>query len=157
MAVATRVAAERHVQLGFDVGYALRFEDRTSERTKIRYVTDGKLLMEFLLDPFLSAYSTIMIDEAHERSVGTDILSSLLKDLVIARQLLRIVIASATLDAEKMSLFFGNAPITYVPGRRFDVEIRWADIPTPDSCQTALATIIEIHRATQIFDGLCDQ
>ena len=146
MAVAARVAAERHCELGFEVGYSVRFEEVTTSETRIRYMTDGRLLREFLLDPFLSNYTTIMIDEAHERSISTDILLSLLKDLAIARPELRIVISSATLDAENMSSFFGNVPILYVPGRLFDVNIMYSSHNNPDYCYAALLTTLYIHK-----------
>ena len=155
MAVAARVAAERHCELGFEVGYSVRFEEVTTSETRIRYMTDGRLLREFLLDPFLSSYTTIMIDEAHERSVSTDILLSLLKDLAIARPELRIVISSATLDAENMSKFFGNVPIMYVPGRLFDVNIMYTASNSPDYCYSALLTTLYIHKNEPI-EQPCD-
>jgi pre-mRNA-splicing factor ATP-dependent RNA helicase DHX16 len=156
MSVAARVAAERHCPLGLEVGYSVRFEDRTSlEHTTLRYVTDGRLLREFLLDPFLSAYTTIMIDEAHERSISTDILLGLLKDLIIVRPSLRIVIASATLDAEKFSKFFGRVPILYIPGRRFEVSVVWPNVAPPDYCEAALGLVMRIHASTPL-EQPCD-
>jgi pre-mRNA-splicing factor ATP-dependent RNA helicase DHX16 len=155
MSVAARVAAERHCEIGFEVGYSVRFEDRTSDSTRIRYMTDGRLLREFLIDPFLSAYTTIVIDEAHERSVSTDILLSLLKDLVLARPELRLVVASATIDADKMSRFFGNVPTMYIPGRRFNVDTFFAESPPGDYCEAAVSTVLRIHRSTAV-EQPCD-
>ena len=99
MSVAARVATEMSVKLGHDVGYAIRFEDCSSDKTIIKYMTDGMLLREFMIDPTLSSYRVIMIDEAHERTLHTDILLSLVKDLSRARDDLKVIISSATLDA----------------------------------------------------------
>ena len=85
------------------MGYSIRFEDNSSEKTIIKYMTDGMLLREFLADPTLSAYKVIIIDEAHERTLHTDILLCLVKDLSRARDDLKIIISSATLDAKKFS------------------------------------------------------
>lgn len=111
MSVASRVAEEMRCRLGFEVGYLIRFEDCTSERTKIKYMTDGMLLREFLIEPDLSRYSVIIIDEAHERTVHTDILFGLVKDIARYRSDLKVLISSATLDAEKFSGYFDDAPI----------------------------------------------
>jgi pre-mRNA-splicing factor ATP-dependent RNA helicase DHX16 len=86
-------------KLGQEVGYSIRFEDNTSEQTIIKYMTDGMMLREFMLEPDLKSYSVIIIDEAHERSMHTDILITLIKDLAIERPELKIVISSATLEA----------------------------------------------------------
>jgi len=155
MSVAARVAQERNCELGFEVGYSVRFDDKTSQYTKIRYMTDGTLLREFLLDPLLSKYTVIMIDEAHERSVSTDILLSLLKDLVVVRPEFRVIIASATLDAEKISLFYDKAPILHVPGRRFEVDIKYSTQPIADFENSCVATALEIHKSTPV-EQPCD-
>lgn len=150
MSVAARVAEERHVELGFEVGYAVRFDDKTSEFTKIRYMTDGTLLREFLVDPLLSKYTTVMIDEAHERSISTDILLSLLKDLIQVRPEFRLVVASATLDAASMSDFYDKCPILTVPGRRFTVDINYTNTPVVDYEIAAIDTVVKIHTSTEI-------
>jgi len=125
MSVAARVSFEMQTKIGNEVGYAIRFEDCTSERTVIKYMTDGMMLREFMMEPDLSSYSVIMIDEAHERSLHTDILLTLIKDLSRAREDLKVVISSATLDAEKFSKYFDDAPIIRIPGRRFPVDIHY--------------------------------
>lgn len=100
------------------VGYAIRFEDCTSERTIIKYMTDGTLHREFLSEPDLASYSVMIIDEAHERTLHTDILFGLVKDIVRFRSDLKLLISSATLDAQKFSEFFDDAPVFRIPGRR---------------------------------------
>lgn len=118
MSVAARVADEMGVKLGREVGYIIRFENVTGENTKITYMTDGALLQQFISDPQLADYSCLIIDEAHERSLHTDILFGLVKDLSNYRsENFRVVISSATLQAEKFSAYFNNAPIFKVPGR----------------------------------------
>ena len=101
------------------VTISLRFEDCTSERTKLKYMTDGMLLREFLLDPVLETYSVMIIDEAHERTLHTDILFGLLKDIIRFRKDLKLLISSATMDSAKFSDFFDDAPIFKIPGRRY--------------------------------------
>lgn len=103
MSVAARVALEMGVKLGSEVGYSIRFEDCCNELTIIKYMTDGMLLREFLLDPTLEKYKVLIIDEAHERTLHTDILLALVKDLSRARDDLKLIISSATLDAQKFS------------------------------------------------------
>lgn len=99
MSVAARVAFENGTKLGDQIGYAIRFEDCSSERTYLKYMTDGMLLREFLIDPTLKQYKVLIIDEAHERTLHTDILLCLVKDLARARDDLKLIISSATLDA----------------------------------------------------------
>ncbi len=99
MSVAARVAHEMNVKLGNEVGYSIRFEDNTSDKTIVKYMTDGMLLREFLNEPDLASYSVLMIDEAHERTLHTDILFGLVKDLARARKDLKLIISSATMDA----------------------------------------------------------
>lgn len=155
ISVAQRVASERHTIVGLEVGYSVRFEDVTSENTRLRYCTDGLLLREFLVDPLLQKYTTIMIDEAHERSISTDLLLSLLKDLTLARPELRLVVSSATLDADKMSAYFNNAPVLYVPGRLYNVDTNFSKKPETDYCLASLLTALNIHQKTPITQP-CD-
>ena len=123
MSVSARVAQEVGCKLGHEVGYSIRFEDCSSDRTILKYMTDGMLLREFLSEPDLKSYTCLMIDEAHERTLHTDILFGLVKDVARARPDLKLIISSATLDAAKFSEFFDDAPIFKVPGRRFPVDI----------------------------------
>ncbi|KAH9708329.1 putative pre-mRNA-splicing factor ATP-dependent RNA helicase DEAH4 [Citrus sinensis] len=144
--VRRRVAQELGVRLGEEVGYAIRFEDRTSERTLIKYLTDGVLLREILSNPDLSPYSVIILDEAHERSLNTDILLGLVKRLVNLRaSKLKILITSATLDGEKVSKFFSNCPTLNVPGKLYPVEILHSKERPTSYLESALKTAIDIH------------
>ncbi|TKY47790.1 pre-mRNA-splicing factor ATP-dependent RNA helicase [Spatholobus suberectus] len=145
MSVAKRVAEEFGCRLGEEVGYAIRFEDCTGPDTVIKYMTDGMLLREILVDENLSRYSVIMLDEAHERTLHTDVLFGLLKQLVKRRPELRLIVTSATLDAEKFSGYFFDCKIFTIPGRTFPVEILYAKQPKSDYLDAALITVLQIH------------
>ena len=145
MSVAKRVAEEFGCRLGEEVGYAIRFEDCTGPETVIKYMTDGMLLRECLLDDTLSDYSVIILDEAHERTIHTDVLFGLLKDICRRREELKIVVTSATLDAEKFSGYFFNCPIFTIPGRTFPVEVMYTKSPEADYMDAALITVMQIH------------
>lgn len=145
MSVAKRVAEEVGVRLGQEVGYSIRFEDCTSPETRIKYMTDGMLLRECLVDPELAKYSVIMLDEAHERNINTDVLFGLLKKTLKSRPDLKLIVTSATLDAEKFSKYFFNCPIFSIPGRTFPVEILYTKEPESDYLDAALITIMQIH------------
>ncbi|KAJ3679534.1 hypothetical protein LUZ60_017545 [Juncus effusus] len=145
MSVASRVSQEMGVKLGHEIGYSIRFEDYTSDKTVIKYMTDGRLLKEFCSQPDLKHYSVVMIDEAHERTVWTDILFALLKDIAKSRKDLKLLISSATLDAKKFSDYFDDAPIFYIPGRKYEVEIFHTESPESDYLQAALETVLRIH------------
>ena len=122
VSVAKRVAEEMNVQLGDEVGYSIRFEDCTKkEKTVIKYMTDGVLLRESLNDPDLDQYSAIIMDEAHERSLNTDVLFGLLKKISARRRDLKLIITSATMNSERFSEFFGGVPVFNIPGRTFPV------------------------------------
>ncbi|GAA0161815.1 RNA helicase [Lithospermum erythrorhizon] len=153
MSVATRVSKELGVKLGHEVGYSIRFEDCTSEKTVLKYMTDGMLLREFLGEPDLASYSVVMIDEAHERTVSTDILFGLVKDIARFRPDLKLLISSATLDAEKFSDFFDSAPIFKIPGRRYPVEIHYTKAPEADYLDAAIVTALQIHATQPPGDG----
>ena len=104
-------------ELGGTVGYAIRFEDQTSDHTLIKYMTDGVLLRESLRDPDLNRYSAIVMDEAHERSLNTDVLFGVLRKIVARRSDLKLIVTSATLSADLFSNFFGGVPVFRIPGR----------------------------------------
>jgi len=154
MSVAARVAEEMGVKLGNQVGYSIRFEDCTSEKTVIKYMTDGMLLREFLGEPDLASYSVMIIDEAHERTLHTDILFGLVKDIARFRPDLKLLISSATLDAEKFSEFFDNAPIFRIPGRRFPVHIFYTKAPEADYIDAVVVTTLQIHVTQPLGDIL---
>lgn len=154
MSVAARVADEMGVRLGHEVGYNVRFENKTNEKTVVKYMTDGMLLREFLTDPELSGYSALMIDEAHERTLSTDILFGLVKDIAKYRPDLRLLISSATMNAEKFSTFFGGAPIFNVPGRRFPVDIHYTTQPEANYIHAAITTVFQIHTSQGAGDIL---
>ncbi|XP_057486989.1 probable pre-mRNA-splicing factor ATP-dependent RNA helicase DEAH4 isoform X2 [Actinidia eriantha] len=140
------MAKELGVRLGEEVGYAIRFEDRTSEKTCIKYLTDGVLLRESLSNPELNQYSVIILDEAHERSLNTDILLGLMRRLIKKRSSnLKVLITSATLDGEKVSRFFGNCPILNVPGKLFPVEIFYSAERPKSYLESSFKTAIDIH------------
>jgi pre-mRNA-splicing factor ATP-dependent RNA helicase DHX15/PRP43 len=145
MSVAQRVAAEMDVKLGEEVGYSIRFEDMTGPKTIMKYMTDGMLLREAMNDHNLSRYSTIMLDEAHERTMATDILMGLLKEVVGRRPDLKIIIMSATLDAQKFQRYFMDAPLLAVPGRTHPVEIFYTPEPEQDYVEAAVRTVLQIH------------
>ncbi|OJJ03229.1 hypothetical protein ASPVEDRAFT_53712 [Aspergillus versicolor CBS 583.65] len=145
MSVAKRVAEEVGCKLGAEVGYTIRFEDCTSPDTKIKYMTDGMLQREVLLDPDLKKYSVIMLDEAHERTIATDVLFGLLKKTLKRRPDLRLIVTSATLDADKFSEYFYGCPIFSIPGRTYPVEIMYSKEPESDYLDAALITVMQIH------------
>ncbi|GMI77652.1 hypothetical protein like AT4G18465 [Hibiscus trionum] len=163
-AVASRVAEEMGVKLGEEVGYTIRFEDvSNSDLTRIKFLTDGVLLREMMDDPLLTKYSVIMVDEAHERSISTDILLGLLKKIQKRRPELRLVISSATIEAKSMSNFFLSSKrrralegdellrpslepaILSVEGRGFNVQIHYVEDPVKDYVQAIVSTVLLIH------------
>ncbi|KAJ3191756.1 DEAH-box ATP-dependent RNA helicase prp22 [Irineochytrium annulatum] len=145
MSVAKRVAEEVGCRLGQEVGYTIRFEDCSGPETKIKYMTDGMLLREILVDPELKRYTVLILDEAHERTMSTDVLFGLLKGTVKKRPDLKLIVTSATLDAEKFSTYFFNCPIFTIPGRTYPVEILFAKEPESDYMDSAMITVLQIH------------
>ncbi|XP_017087912.2 ATP-dependent RNA helicase DHX8 [Drosophila bipectinata] len=145
MSVAKRVAEEYGCRLGQEVGYTIRFEDCTSPETMIKYMTDGMLLRECLMEAELKSYSVIMLDEAHERTIHTDVLFGLLKTAVQKRPELKLIVTSATLDAVKFSQYFFKAPIFTIPGRTFPVEVLYTKEPETDYLDASLITVMQIH------------
>mmetsp|Transcript_12823 Transcript_12823/g.27653 ORF Transcript_12823/g.27653 Transcript_12823/m.27653 type:complete len:720 (+) Transcript_12823:96-2255(+) len=150
--IATRVAEEMDVELGGTVGYTIRFEDVSSNETVLKFLTDGMLLREAMSDPVLSRYSVIVLDEAHERTLATDVLMGLLMEVLPKRRKgskhgeLKVVVMSATLDAEKFQSYFNNAPLLKVPGRTFPVEVFYTAEPERNYVEAAVRTAIQIHK-----------
>lgn len=147
VSVAKRVAEEFGCKVGHEVGYLIRFEDVTCAKTKIKYMTDGMLQREALLDPSMLKYSVIMLDEAHERTVATDVLFALLKDAARLNPHLKVIVTSATLDSKKFSHYFNDCPILQIPGRTFPVEVMFSREPEPDYLAAALDCVMQIHVA----------
>lgn len=157
--MATRVAEEIGCKLGEEVGYSIRFEDLTSAKTRIKFLTDGLLLREALTDPLLSRYSVVMVDEAHERSLSTDVLLGVLKKISKKRPDLRIIISSATLQAEEFLNFFSrNQPdqntdvvehsggrIISLEGRMYPVDTMYLEEPADNYVERAVKTVFDIH------------
>src|SRR5438552_5654693 len=131
-AVAARIAEELGVEVGSLVGYKLRFQDRSRPEGLVKLMTDGILLAETQGDRFLNAYDTIIIDEAHERGLNIDFLIGYLKQLLPKRPDLKVIITSATIDPQRFSRHFGDAPIIEVSGRTYPVEVRYRPIVAPD-------------------------
>ncbi|KAK1250108.1 hypothetical protein MKX08_010111 [Trichoderma sp. CBMAI-0020] len=154
MSVAKRVAEEMEVKLGSTVGYAIRFEDCTSNDTVIKYLTDGILLRESLNEPDLDRYSCIIMDEAHERALNTDILMGLFKKILQRRRDLKLIVTSATMNAKKFSDFFGGAPEFTIPGRTFPVDVMFHRSPVEDYVDQAVQQVLAIHVSMDAGDIL---
>lgn len=154
MSVALRVADEMDVRLGDEVGYSIRFENKTSSKTILKYMTDGMLLREAMEDHNLSRYSCIILDEAHERTLATDILMGLLKQVSLRRPDLKLIIMSATLDAEKFQNYFHDAPLLAVAGRTHPVEIYYTPEFQQDYLDAAIRTVLQIHATEDEGDVL---
>lgn len=150
MTLAQRVAFEQGVEVGKEVGYAVRFDEKCCDDTKIKFITDGLLVRETLGDVLLQQYSVVMVDEAHERNISVDLLLGLLKKIRIKRPNLRIIICSATIDAESFLRFFtngqsGEGVIISIDGRRFPVETLYLQNPCSSYIQSAVDTVTNIH------------
>ncbi|CAH0016164.1 unnamed protein product [Clonostachys rhizophaga] len=145
MSVAKRVAEEMEVPLGSTVGYAIRFEDCTSKETVVKYMTDGVLLRESLNEPDLDKYSCIIMDEAHERALNTDILMGLFKKILQRRRDIKLIVTSATMNAKRFSEFFGGAPEFTIPGRTFPVDVMFHRSPVEDYVDQAVQQVLAIH------------
>lgn len=163
--VATRIAEERGSVLGDEVGYTIRFDDCSDKRrTRIKFMTDGMMIREIMEDPLLKKYSILMLDEAHERTLNTDIVMGLLRKIMKKREDLKIIVASATLNAEEMKKFFNNnetedrrldkATILSIEGRTFPVDIHYSIDPVPDYVKATMETVMKIHRGEKPGDVL---
>eukprot|EP01059_Diplonema_ambulator_P004940 TRINITY_DN14687_c0_g1_i1.p1 TRINITY_DN14687_c0_g1~~TRINITY_DN14687_c0_g1_i1.p1 ORF type:complete len:664 (+),score=166.99 TRINITY_DN14687_c0_g1_i1:51-2042(+) len=151
--IARRVAEEVGTALGSAVGYAVRFDDTTSPKTRIKYMTDGILLRELLTSKDLSEYGCVILDEAHERTVNSDVLLGLIKDVTTRRPDLKIIVMSATLNAATFSTFWNNCPVGYIEGRTYPVEIFYTHEPVQDVVDGAVTTILQIHLDNPNTDG----
>ncbi|CAN8065037.1 unnamed protein product [Agarophyton chilense] len=154
ISVAKRVAEEMDVRLGAHVGYSIRFEDRTSKQTILKYLTDGMLLREAMHDHDLSQYSVIILDEAHERTLSTDVLMGLIKSVIKRRNDLKVIIMSATLNAEQFQTYFDNAPLLSVPGRMYPVAIHYSQSPERDYVEAAIRVVTDICHSEPAGDVL---
>lgn len=151
--IAARVSDEMDVELGAEVGYNIRFEDVSDRSTTVlKFLTDGMLLREAMSDPLLSRYSVIVLDEAHERTLATDVIMGLLMEVLKKRTKgseageLKVVVMSATLDAEKFQEYFNNAPLLKVPGRTFPVEVFYTAKAERNYVEAAVRTTMQIHQ-----------
>uniref|UniRef100_A0A7N8X7Y9 ATP-dependent RNA helicase DHX15 n=1 Tax=Mastacembelus armatus TaxID=205130 RepID=A0A7N8X7Y9_9TELE len=131
------------------VGYSIRFEDCSSAKTVLKYMTDGMLLREAMNDPLLERYGVVILDEAHERTLATDILMGVLKEVVRQRPDLKVIVMSATLDAGKFQVYFDSCPLLTIPGRTHPVEIFYTPEPERDYLEAAIRTVIQIHMCEQ--------
>lgn len=151
ISIAQRVAKEMSVQPGEEVGYTVRFEDVTSAKTRVKYMTDGMLLREAVSDPMLHRYSVVILDEAHERTVHTDVLFGVVKSAQKTRREknlkpLKIVVMSATLEAEHFSRYFSSAQVLYIEGRQHPVQVMYAVEQQKDYVHAALVTVMQLHQ-----------
>ena len=152
--LAARVAEEKGTQLGNTVGYSIRFDECFDrDRTKIKYMTEGILVREMLGDPLLKSYSVLMLDEVHERTAQIDIIMGLLKKILRKRRDLRLVISSATVDAEYIRDFFNDADnkgkekaaILSVEGTNYSVDVFYAKEPCADYVKSCVDTVLKLH------------
>ncbi|KAJ7032499.1 P-loop containing nucleoside triphosphate hydrolase protein [Mycena alexandri] len=146
MSVAKRVSEEMECKLGSTVGYAIRFEDCTSSDTKIKCAPPSRWTIS-LNEGDLDRYSVIILDEAHERSLNTDVLMGLLRKILSRRADLKLIVTSATMNADKFSVFYGNAPTYTIPGRAFPVETYHSKSPCEDYVDSAVKQVLQIHLA----------
>ncbi len=158
LSVAARIAEELGQEPGQAVGYQIRFQEKTSENTLVKVMTDGVLLAEVQKDRYLSAYDTIIVDEAHERSLNIDFILGILSELLKRRKDLKVIITSATIDTEKFSRAFGGAPVIEVSGRTFPVDLFYRPAENKEEedqyVDRAVAVVEDIHRLGPFGDIL---
>ncbi|KAG8348069.1 DEAD DEAH box helicase Helicase conserved C terminal domain [Trypanosoma vivax] len=155
ISIASRVAAEMDVKLGDEVGYHVRFKSMLCEKTKVLYMTDGMLLREVLSDGNLSRFAAVVVDEAHERTVDTDILLGVLRLLIRRRPNFRLIVMSATLEMEKFKSYFSHPPLIYVSGRMHEVAVHYARGPVENYVEACVNCVCEIHAREPAGDILC--
>ncbi|KAK2960604.1 putative Pre-mRNA-splicing factor ATP-dependent RNA helicase ddx-15 [Blattamonas nauphoetae] len=154
VSIARRVAEEMDVTLGYEVGYQIRFDDKTSAGTFLTYLTDGRLVTEAVHDPKMSRYSVVILDEAHERTVSTDILFSLMKRALTRRKDLKLIVMSATLDTHKFQKYFNDAPLFQVPGKMYPVQILYTPQSVCNCLSACIDTVVQIHTLEKVGDIL---
>jgi HrpA-like RNA helicase len=163
LTASARVAKEVGCRLGGKVGYSIRFDSCLSPATRVVYMTDGMLLREALSDNKLKKYSVIILDEAHERTVSTDVLFALVKSIVVeqaaatvdssvGRDDLRVIVMSATLEADKYASYFDGAAVVYIAGRQHPVSVWYTPTPEADYLDALIITVLQIH-VGQPMDG----
>lgn len=152
--LAARVAAERNCEVGSYVGYSVRFDNKSSPKSYIKYVTDGMLLREILVDNDLSAYNVVILDEIHERTVQTDLLIGLLRNLQARRSDLKLILMSATLNCKLFVDFFNGPPIIHVEGRTFKVAIKYTDEPQTDYIEATTTAVLQLNEECDKGDFL---
>ncbi|XP_062470909.1 ATP-dependent RNA helicase DHX33 [Pezoporus occidentalis] len=151
IALATRVSDEKKTELGGLVGYSVRFDDLTSDETRIKFLTDGMLLREAIGDPLMRQYSVVILDEAHERTIHTDVLFGVVKAAQKKRRQLgklplKVIVMSATMDVDLFSEYFNGAPVLYLEGRQHPIQVFYTRQPQSDYLQAALVTVFQIHQ-----------
>ena len=151
--VAQRIAEELGSRVGDDIGYAVRFDTNLSEKTRLKVMTDGVLLTEIKHDHLLYHYDTLIIDEAHERSLNMDLLFGHLHQILPQRPDLKLIIASATLDPEKLSVYFSGAPVINIPGRSYPVEVRYLSEDDGPSATDERDLSVQVHEAAKSMLG----
>ncbi|NWQ81030.1 DHX33 helicase, partial [Columbina picui] len=151
ISLATRVSDEKKTELGKLVGYTVRFDDLTSDETRIKFLTDGMLLREAIGDPMLRKYSVVILDEAHERTIHTDVLFGVVKTAQKKRKELgklplKVIVMSATMDVDQFSQYFNRAPVLYLEGRQHPIQIFYTKQPQSDYLHAALVSVFQIHQ-----------